>query len=270
MLVSNDDDRQAGSMRARKDFKSTTQTFTSLHQEQGRQRPLDEALRADMESHSPNWKSYWSQTSSPSSSQQWWQHEHQRHPMARTPRHSMARSQLVERVMATDSFKATQVFFFFTGFAYRHERMSCTRRVVKTEHLVARTFFSVSRTFDHHTHMSVAQDLTGQMFGMCCTFAHLESHPLTLCFIDHSLTGLTHFNHFVPRHIFYTDSTAYDCNQEIHLRQSARRISVWPSGRIHSSHRGKHTEQRLGLETDSVPESPPKPFSSSHSEWFIL
>ena len=27
--------------------------------------------------------------------------------MARTPRHSMARSQLVERVMATDSFKAT-------------------------------------------------------------------------------------------------------------------------------------------------------------------
>ena len=28
---------------------------------------------------------------------------------------------------------------------------------MKTEHLVARTFFSVSRTFDHHTHMRVGR-----------------------------------------------------------------------------------------------------------------
>ena len=78
------DDRQAGLMRARKKSKSTTQPLTSLRQEQGRQnsffpknervrqRPFDEALRADLEWHSQNWKTYWSQTSSSSSSQQWW------------------------------------------------------------------------------------------------------------------------------------------------------------------------------------------------------
>ena len=55
-------------MRARKDVKSTAQTLTSLRQEQGRQnssvpqnervrqRPFDEALRADLEWRSPNWK----------------------------------------------------------------------------------------------------------------------------------------------------------------------------------------------------------------------
>ena len=64
--------------------KSTTQTLRSLRQEQGRQnsfipknervrqRPLDEALRADLEWQSLNWK-----TSSSSSSRNWWQHEHQ-------------------------------------------------------------------------------------------------------------------------------------------------------------------------------------------------
>ena len=52
-------------------------------------------------------------------------------------------------------------------------------------------FLSVAH-FDHHTHMRVAQDLTGHMFGTRCTSAHLESHPLTTCFIDHSLTCLTH------------------------------------------------------------------------------
>ena len=72
---------------------------------------------------------------------------------------------------------------------------------VKTEHLVARIFFSVSRTLDHHTHMRVAQDLTGLMFGMCCTFAHLKSRPLATCFIDHSFSCLTHFHHFVLRRL---------------------------------------------------------------------
>ena len=36
-LVCNDDGRQAGPMRARKDFKPTTKILTSLRQEQGRQ-----------------------------------------------------------------------------------------------------------------------------------------------------------------------------------------------------------------------------------------
>ena len=113
-LVSHDDDRQAGPMRARKDFQSTTQNLTDLRQEQGRknscipknerarQTPFDEALRADLEWHSQNWKTYSSQTSSSSSSQQLWQHEHQDTQLARTPGHSMAR------------------IFCFTDFAYRH------------------------------------------------------------------------------------------------------------------------------------------------------
>ena len=60
-LVCNDEDRQAGPMKARKDFKSTTKILASLPHEQGRQnsfipkiermrqRPVDEALRAEFE-----------------------------------------------------------------------------------------------------------------------------------------------------------------------------------------------------------------------------
>ena len=36
---------------------------------------------------------------------------------------------------------------------------------------------------------------------LCCPFAHLKSHPLTSCFTDHPSTCLTHFHHFVPRHV---------------------------------------------------------------------
>ena len=51
----------------------------------------------------------------------------------------MAKSQLVERVMATDSFKAT--WDFFTDF-----RVQTLANVVQTDHLVARTVFpSVAR-----------------------------------------------------------------------------------------------------------------------------
>ena len=89
-LVCNDDDRQAAPTRARNDFKPTTKTLTCLRQEQGRQnsfipknervreRPFDEALRAELEWISQIWKTYWSQPSSSTSpSQNWWQHEHQ-------------------------------------------------------------------------------------------------------------------------------------------------------------------------------------------------
>ena len=59
--VCNDHDRQAGPTRARKDFRPTTKILTSLRQEQGRhnffvpmnervrQRPFDDALRAELE-----------------------------------------------------------------------------------------------------------------------------------------------------------------------------------------------------------------------------
>ena len=89
-LVCNDDDRQAGPMRARKEFKPTTKIFESLRQEQGRQnsfspkneitrqRLFDEALRADLEWMSQRWRTYSSQSSSSASSSTiWWQHEHE-------------------------------------------------------------------------------------------------------------------------------------------------------------------------------------------------
>ena len=60
-FVCNDEDRQAGPMEARGDFKPTTKFLASLRQEQGRhnsflpknermrQRPFDEALRAELQ-----------------------------------------------------------------------------------------------------------------------------------------------------------------------------------------------------------------------------
>ena len=84
-FVSFDNDRQAGPMRARK---NSSPPRTVLRQEgrqnvyipkneRARQRPFDEALRADREWHRHNWKTHWSQTSTSSFSQQWRQHEHQ-------------------------------------------------------------------------------------------------------------------------------------------------------------------------------------------------
>ena len=48
--------------------------------------------------------------------------------------------------------------------------MPCTRRGVKTE----RTFYSVSRIFDHHTHLRAAQSLTAHVWDvlhLCASFA---------------------------------------------------------------------------------------------------
>ena len=44
-LVCNDDDRQAGPMTARKDFKPTTKILASLRQQQGRQNPFNSEER---------------------------------------------------------------------------------------------------------------------------------------------------------------------------------------------------------------------------------
>ena len=56
-----------------------TRTTKRLHpkNERAHQRLCNEALRADLEWHSQNWRSHWSQTSSSSTSQQQWQHDHQ-------------------------------------------------------------------------------------------------------------------------------------------------------------------------------------------------
>ena len=124
-LVCNDDDRQAGPMRARKDFKPSTKILTSLRQAQGRQknsfipknermrqRPFDEALRAELEWMNQHWKTLLVATffRFASSSQQWWQ-------------------QVVKGVNARDSCKSNVVATLqdscafvdsFTDFAYRH------------------------------------------------------------------------------------------------------------------------------------------------------
>ena len=147
LVRNDDDDREAGPIRARRDFEPTTKILTSLRQQQGRQhssipknermrqRTFDEEFRAELEWMSQDWKTFWSQPSSSSpSSQQWWHHERQDSPMARTPRHSMARSpmatrQVVKRVMATDSLQILRGSHFarflrirrfvITDFAYR-------------------------------------------------------------------------------------------------------------------------------------------------------
>ena len=142
-LVCNDDDRQAGPMRARKDFKTTTKILTSLRQEQRRQnsfipknervrqRNFNEALRTELEWQSPNWKTFWSQpSSSSSSSQQWWQHEHQdpqwrEHQDTQWRDHKWWKEWWLQTlcksyVVAALQDSCTFVDFCFTDFAYRH------------------------------------------------------------------------------------------------------------------------------------------------------
>ena len=150
----------------RENIKCTAQTLTSLGQEQGRQnsyipknervrqRPFDEALRADLERQSQNWKTYWSQTSSSSSSQQWWQHEHQdtqwsEHQDTHSKPHRIC----------------------FTDFAYRHWRMSTSSHAHVSQ---CRAHLTITRTCV----WLKAQDLTSQMFGTCCTSAHMFDRPL--------------------------------------------------------------------------------------------
>ena len=117
---------------------------------------------------------------------------------------------------------------FFADIAYRHQRMSCTRREVNTEHLVARTIF-LCRALDHRSSHAAA---CGSSFGMCCTFAHLKSHPLTTCFIHNSPMCL---NPFLP-----LCSTPPSTSQTPLPVPGIRRspcatphgvFSVWPPGR---------------------------------------
>ena len=83
-LVCNDEDRQAGPTKARKDFKPTINILARHRQEQGRQnsfipknermrqRLFDEALRAESEWMSQHWKTCFSQPSCSSSSTPNW------------------------------------------------------------------------------------------------------------------------------------------------------------------------------------------------------
>ena len=185
-LVCNDEDRQAGPMKARKDVGPTTKILASLRQEQGRenscipknerlrQRPFDETLRAESEWMSQIENLFLATFSSSSSSQQnWWQHEHQ-----------FTNGEILNGEFADFS------------------RFPCKRRVVWTEHFVARTFFSVLSCrarlsmFNLHTRMRVAQDVNRSCVVPLRT---QKSSRLTACFTRHFSVYLTPSHRFVRR-----------------------------------------------------------------------
>ena len=82
LVLGVNDGPHPGPMRERDDFLKTTRRPVALQREQGRanvyipkeererQKPFNETLRVDLEWHSHNWRSHWSQASS-SSSTQW-------------------------------------------------------------------------------------------------------------------------------------------------------------------------------------------------------
>ena len=108
---------------------------------------------------------------------------------------------------------------------------------MKTEHLVTRTFFSVSPTLTITCACVWLKGLTAQFWDVLHLCASLKSSTHNM--FHRPLFGVPDpFPSFcsTPPSV-YTDSCAYDWNQEIPLRHSARRITVWPSGRIHSSHK---------------------------------
>ena len=142
-------------------FKSTTQNLTVLRQEQGRQkvyilknkrarqRPFDEALRADLEWHSQHWKTHCSHSSSSSSPQQWW------HGNTNTKTLN-GEINIGGRVMATDSFKAIQIFHRFRAQTLANvvHATESEDRPLRRTHI----FLSVAHLFtDQHTHLRVAQ-----------------------------------------------------------------------------------------------------------------
>ena len=211
-LVCNDDDRQAGLTRARRDFKPTTKILTGLRQEQG------------LQNCEQNWNGWVNIGKLAGRNLLPPHHQHNKGgntntetlSMARTPRHSMARSpmarsQVVERVMATDSLQilcgSHFARFLHIRRIFHRFRVQTLANVVhatvKTEHIVARTFFSVlsvSRTFEHlwppHAHAR------GSWWRYDCGVLHICAPSLKVMhshsiFNDHSSTCLTHLQHFV-------------------------------------------------------------------------
>ena len=113
--------------------------------ERARQRPFDEALRADLEWHSPDWKL----------NRRKLPHHHLHNNGGNTNTKTLNGEITIGGKSGGYRLFQSHIGFFFTDFACRHQRMSCTRRRVKTEHLVARTFLLSVAHFDHHTHLRV-------------------------------------------------------------------------------------------------------------------
>ena len=153
--------------------------------------------------------------------------------------------------------------------------MSCTRRGDE-DRTLCRTHIvlSVAHIWPSHAH-ACGSRAWRLKFGMCCTFAHLRSHPLTTWIIGHFLMCLTHFLPSVRHHLRQHRQHCLWLESGDPQRHSARRIIVWPSGRIHSSHRlraqdlhrlqqGAHADQ-LQLEEKQLQHRVQRPYHHSRS-----
>ena len=105
-------------------------------------------------------------------------------------------------------------------------------------------------------------------FGMCCTLAHPNSHPLTTCFIDHSLMCLTLFLPFVPRHLRSTSQTPLLVTgiRRSLLCHFARRVSV---GRLveHNPLAGHEPKTCIEVSSDHTPINYPSRRSSFNTDY---
>ena len=129
---------------------------------------------------------------------------------------------------------------------------STSKDMLKTEHLVARTFFSVLLCLAHATllitHACVAQICTSHfalvMFGVVCTIAH-QKHS---CILDVSSQSSRSSSCVIYLFLLYTTSATSDnllhdtgegiadWNQDP-VKRNLAGGTVWPSGRLHPSHR---------------------------------
>ena len=232
-----------------KDFKSTTQLLAGLRRKRGRQnvyipknerarqRPFDEAWRADLEWHSPNWKTHWSQTSSSSSSQQRWQHEHQDTQW----RDQNWWEEWWQQTLSKPHRILVHRFRVQTIANVVHAN-GCQNRTLRPTHM----FLSVAHLWPSHA-PACGSRAWRLKFGMCCTFAHLNSHPLTTCFIDHSLMCLTHFlwtGHPLTTHVCAVQSVHKRGKHRTRLAQELHNIFVRPKKNLSS---GRHMSRPLLL-----------------------
>ena len=111
----------------------------------------------------------------------------------------------------SESWAALQVFahskMCFIHFAYRHPRMSCTRRGVQTEHLVrapqTHIFYLVLAhvTVAHHLPTS-RRCLKNELSLRVCVF--FRSHLIVTCFVSTCFVFLILSLRFYPRHLWHS------------------------------------------------------------------
>ena len=243
-LACNDEDRQAGPMKARKDFGPTTKILASLRQEQGRQnsfipknermrqRPFDEALRAKSEWMSQNWTTDFSQPSSSSSSQNWWQHEHQDSQWRENQDTQWRDHQWRNHYW--------WIRRFFQGVSLAGNSDSLVSDGRCGQNTSSRAHFSQSFRVAHWAHLTFTRACVGlKMFtGVALSLCALKSHPISQHASQNTSRRSWHF--LIVWFLATTDHTHFttaDWNQEYLLCHFAGRKPVWLSGWTISSHR---------------------------------